>query len=103
MALFLTLKKERSVVAILIFNVPARTMKRKRFALAGVPLLTSFNKKFLQLNAVASALSELYLSSVSLEGFYFFCTQIFYTYEHFEAKRWGLTTDQMKILSSTFW
>ena len=32
--LFLTLKKGRSVVAILIFNVPARTMKRERFALA---------------------------------------------------------------------
>ena len=28
-------------MAILIFNVPARTMKRERFALAGVPLLTS--------------------------------------------------------------
>ena len=27
-------------MAILIFNVPARTMKRERFALAGVPLLT---------------------------------------------------------------
>ena len=28
-------------MAILVFNVPARTMKRERFALAGVPLLTS--------------------------------------------------------------
>ena len=28
-------------MAILIFNVPARTMKRERFALAGVPLMTS--------------------------------------------------------------
>ena len=28
-------------MAILINSVPARTMKRERFALAGVPLLTS--------------------------------------------------------------
>ena len=28
-------------MAIFIFNVPARTMKREREALAGVPLLTS--------------------------------------------------------------
>ena len=29
-------------MAIFIFNVPARTMKRERFALAGRQLLTSF-------------------------------------------------------------
>ena len=30
-------------MAICIFNVPGRTMKRERLALAGVPLLTSLN------------------------------------------------------------
>ena len=33
-------------MAIFIFNVPARTMKRERFALAGVPLLTSNKRIF---------------------------------------------------------
>ena len=35
---------EEAWVAIFIFNVPARTMKRKRFALAGVPLLTRLGR-----------------------------------------------------------
>ena len=32
-------------MAIFIFNVPARTMKSERFALAGVPLLTEIRSK----------------------------------------------------------
>ena len=37
--IFFNLKTDEARVAIFIFNVPARTMKREREALAGVPLL----------------------------------------------------------------
>ena len=40
MAKSLTLNRYEARVAIFIFNVPARTMKRERFALAGVLVLT---------------------------------------------------------------
>ena len=39
--IFFNLKIVEAWVAIFIFSVPARIMKRERFALAGVPLLTS--------------------------------------------------------------
>ena len=48
-------------MAIFIFNVPARTMKREREALAGVPLLTSL--EHIQLQSCLNYVSFLFFAN----------------------------------------
>ena len=59
-------------MAIFIFNVPARTMKRERFALAGVPLLTSFMTYF---KGVKLFFGYLYFLLYTLNHKYFYAVK----------------------------